>query len=63
MEERLKWVPLPSPTPELGPQFATENPVPFANEADYRVMPNDWPYGMAPGTARLEGGCRIQTRR
>jgi Protein of unknown function (DUF3605) len=49
MEERLKWMPLPSSTPESGPKFAIQNPVPFANKQDYKIMPNDWPYGMAPG--------------
>lgn len=33
-------------TTESGPRFNVQNPVPFANSADYRIMPNDWPYGM-----------------
>jgi hypothetical protein len=53
MEERLKWTPLPSSTPESGPKFAVIDPVPFANEADYKIMPNDWPYGMDPGIRHL----------
>ena len=53
MEERLKWVPLPSSTPESGPQFAVVNEIPFADPQDYKIMPNDWPYGMAPGIRHL----------
>jgi hypothetical protein len=53
MEERLKWNPLPSSTPETGPKFAVEDPIPFANPADYKIMPNDWPYGMDPSIRHL----------
>ena len=53
MEERLQWNPLPSSTPETGPRFAIQDPVPFANSADYKIMPNDWPYGMQPGIKHL----------
>ena len=58
MEERLKWTPLPSSKPETGPKFAVQNPVPFADHDDYKIMPNDWPYGVAPGT----GQCILQIR-
>jgi Protein of unknown function (DUF3605) len=51
MQERLQWTPLPSSTPESGPRFAFENPIPFANPHDFKIMPNDWPYGMAAGCA------------
>ena len=53
MEERLGWNPLPTSTPETGPRFAVQDPVPFENAADYRIMPNDWPYGMDPGIRHL----------
>ena len=53
MEERLKWTPLDSSTPETGPTFAFENPTPFADERDLKIMPNDWPYGMAPGIRHI----------
>jgi hypothetical protein len=49
MEERLKWQPLPSTTPESGPKFEIKNPEPFRDDEDFSIMPNDWPYGMAPG--------------
>ena len=53
MEERLKWHLLPTSTPETGPRFAVQDPVPFANPADYKIMPNDWPYGMDDGITHL----------
>ncbi|KAI1608756.1 hypothetical protein EDD37DRAFT_629586 [Exophiala viscosa] len=53
MKERLKWVPLPSSTPETGPMFAVRNSVPFADEADYKILVNDWPYGLAPGIRHI----------
>jgi Protein of unknown function (DUF3605) len=53
MQDRLKWAPLPSSTPGTGPKFAVKNPTPFADEHDFKIMPNDWPYGMAPGIRHL----------
>jgi len=53
MKERLKWRPLPSSTPLTGPTFEVKNPVPFADEADYRILVNDWPYGLAPGIKHI----------
>lgn len=53
MQQRLKWQPLASSTPSTGPTFAVVDPTPFANKADYKIMPNDWPYGMDPGIRHL----------
>ncbi|EEQ87499.1 hypothetical protein RJZ56_007026 [Blastomyces dermatitidis] len=44
LQERLKWqldgsVPLAS---------QCRNPVPFADPSDYRILRNDWPYGVSP---------------
>ena len=30
------------------PPFAPESQTPFANDADYKVLLNDWPYGLDP---------------
>ncbi|KAJ5935110.1 hypothetical protein N7466_004657 [Penicillium verhagenii] len=30
-----------------------KNPRPFADPSDYRILRNDWPYGMAPGISHL----------
>ena len=53
MAERLKWTPLPSSTPQTGPKFAVKDPVPFADPADYKILLNDWPYGLAPGVKHI----------
>jgi hypothetical protein len=50
MEERLRWEPLAFNSPESGPKFEIKNAEPFTDEEDFKIMPNDWPYGMAPGT-------------
>ncbi|KAL9054396.1 MAG: hypothetical protein Q9206_003559, partial [Seirophora lacunosa] len=53
---RLRWTPLPSPSPyaeDSGPEFETANPVPFADARDYRILRNDWPYGVEKDIAHL----------
>ncbi|KAL8754360.1 MAG: hypothetical protein Q9199_004405 [Rusavskia elegans] len=52
-QERLQWRPLPTSNPDEGPIFDVENTVPFANPRDYRIMYNDWPYGMTPGITHI----------
>jgi Protein of unknown function (DUF3605) len=49
MLKRLQWTPLPTSTPQSGPQFSYHNPTPFADERDYKILPNDWPYGLEAG--------------
>ena len=44
-QKRLRWDPLPESSAETGPVFAVQNSTPFANPSDYRILPNDWPYG------------------
>ncbi|KAI3020475.1 hypothetical protein CBS147482_2011 [Aspergillus niger] len=29
--------------------FPYKNPIPFADPSDYKILRNDWPYGLAPG--------------
>lgn len=53
MLKRLKWTPLPTSTPETGPRFDVISPVPFEDERDLKILPNDWPYGMEPGIVHL----------
>ncbi|TID23338.1 hypothetical protein E2P81_ATG02911 [Venturia nashicola] len=48
IKERLRWAPLPSSDQDAGPAFEVENPIPFASTNDYKVLLNDWPYGLAP---------------
>jgi hypothetical protein len=53
VQNRLQWTPLPSSDPAAGPTFAMDNPTPFASPKDYRILPNDWPYGVSPGIKHL----------
>ncbi|KAK7887425.1 hypothetical protein LTR67_009845 [Exophiala xenobiotica] len=53
MRERLRWTPLPSSTAKTGPEFAVEDPTPFAHEADYKILINDWPYGLDEGIRHI----------
>ena len=48
VQKRLYWEPLPSDDEDAPPKFAFENPVPFAARSDYRILLNDWPYGVTP---------------
>jgi hypothetical protein len=35
------------------PPFSPASSIPFDNESDYRVLINDWPYGLTPGIAHI----------
>ncbi|KAL3486145.1 hypothetical protein BJX62DRAFT_25231 [Aspergillus germanicus] len=51
---RLKWE-LPR-EPETGgqtPPPTFNNPIPFADPADYKILRNDWPYGLVKGISHL----------
>ena len=43
-QRRLQW-PMSGPVPN--------NPRPFADPEDYRILRNDWPYGLSPGIEHL----------
>jgi Protein of unknown function (DUF3605) len=53
MLKRLQWTPLSTSNPATGPQFEVQNPAPFADERDFKILPNDWPYGMEPGILHI----------
>ncbi|KAK4985972.1 hypothetical protein LTR66_008020 [Elasticomyces elasticus] len=53
LKNRLHWTPLPSTGASEGPKFAFKNPTPFADPDDFRILINDWPYGLAPGIVHL----------
>ncbi|KAL7273903.1 hypothetical protein RUND412_003212 [Rhizina undulata] len=42
LKERLGWA-----------NLTAENPIPFASEADTKILINDWPYGIAPEILHL----------
>lgn len=59
-QERLHWEPLPSSsssassdTPAPGPIFTCENDRPFASRKDYKILLNDWPYGISPNITHI----------
>ncbi|GKZ30659.1 hypothetical protein AbraIFM66950_009857 [Aspergillus brasiliensis] len=33
--------------------FPYKNPIPFADPSDYKILRNDWPYGLAPGISHI----------
>lgn len=53
IENRLRWVPSSRSTPLTGPLFDFENATPFADARDYKIMPNDWPYGLEKGVRHI----------
>ncbi|KAF9884883.1 hypothetical protein FE257_000950 [Aspergillus nanangensis] len=38
---------------DSGPVFPFNNPIPFADPSDYKILRNDWPYGVTPGISHL----------
>ncbi|KAJ5835421.1 hypothetical protein N7447_001447 [Penicillium robsamsonii] len=49
-QQRLKWH-LPQNTTSGTAAF--KNPLPFADPEDYKILRNDWPYGVTPGISHL----------
>lgn len=50
-QRRLQW-PLPG-SAGMASGTTFKNPRPFADPEDYRILRNDWPYGLGPGIAHL----------
>ena len=53
MQKRLKWKPTSRSTAGTGPLFDYQSPVPFRYANDYKILPNDWPYGLDKGIVHL----------
>ncbi|KAJ5467830.1 Protein of unknown function DUF3605 [Penicillium sp. IBT 31633x] len=60
-QQRLRWQ-LPQDTAssadsaviqQSGPLVGFKNPRPFADPEDYKILRNDWPYGLTPGISHL----------
>lgn len=49
--QRLHWTPRSAGTP--GSLFEYKNATPFANPDDYKILFNDWPYGVTPDIVHL----------
>lgn len=53
-QERLHWTPLnESGSASNDPIFAFNNATPFADPADFKILRNDWPYGVSDGITHL----------
>ncbi|KAK6005050.1 hypothetical protein QM012_007829 [Aureobasidium pullulans] len=53
VQKRLHWTPLPSSTSGEPPKFEFRNPVPFKDQDDFRILRNDWPYGLDKGIVHI----------
>ncbi|KAF2463399.1 uncharacterized protein BDR25DRAFT_307833 [Lindgomyces ingoldianus] len=50
LQQRLFWTPLSATGPL---RFELKNEVPFADEADFRILKNDWSYAVTPGISHI----------
>ncbi|KAE8353683.1 hypothetical protein BDV28DRAFT_156842 [Aspergillus coremiiformis] len=50
VQNRLHWKPEAN-NAEI--RFPCRHSTPFADQSDYRILRNDWPYGMSPGMVHL----------
>ncbi len=53
LQQRLFWEPIPSSNSESGPRFDCLNHIPFAAKDDFKILLNDWPYGISAGITHL----------
>lgn len=53
VKERLHWEPNPTNSPDDGLTFFHMDQIPFAHEDDFKILRNDWPYGVAPNVTHL----------
>ena len=51
--QRVRWQILPESSASPGSLFAYKSPVPFEDPADYKILMNDWPYGLDNGIVHL----------
>lgn len=47
LTQRLRWTPISSSDSASGPQFHCKSSIPFAAREDYKILLNDWPYGIS----------------
>lgn len=53
MQERLKWDPVWLNDGKTEFRFDVKNPTPFADPSDYKILRNDWPYGLHKGITHI----------
>lgn len=49
-KERLQWQ---LASPEKIPSFDIDSPIAFESPKDYKILLNDWPYGISPDITHL----------
>ena len=53
LKERLFWEPISPADSPTGLAFACTSSTPFASSDDYKILLNDWPYGITPNIKHL----------
>jgi hypothetical protein len=53
VQERLAWTPKDPDQPVSAHSFTHHSTVPFQDDRDYAILPNDWPYGFEPGIKHI----------
>ncbi|KAF2496387.1 hypothetical protein BU16DRAFT_526878 [Lophium mytilinum] len=53
LRERLRWTPLDGEGAEGPPRFAVKSTIPFAEAEDFKILVNDWPYGLEEGVRHI----------
>ncbi|KAL6716788.1 hypothetical protein ACLMJK_004700 [Lecanora helva] len=53
LKQRLFWEPCAGLDAESGPTFACRSSTPFVDGDDYKILLNDWPYGLSPNITHL----------
>ena len=52
-QERLQWLPSSDSTELTGPIFRCASTAPLSKPDDYKILRNDWPYGLATDITHL----------
>ena len=51
LEQRLFWIPVPNETGALA--FDVQSSTPYANVEDFKILRNDWEYGLEPALRHI----------
>ena len=60
LEQRLFWEPLSPQESESGPRFACNSQIAFTVADDYKILLNDWPYGISPEITHLIAWSKVR---
>ena len=53
LKNRLHWEPSPPEICQSGSMFRTVNEKPLSDPEDYKILVNDWPYGLDKGISHI----------